>query len=122
VIGEAPNTAGGSQRFRAKHRIRASRDYARSRSEGRRLGSASFTLESTRNPSGARLGLVVSRRVGNAVVRNRTKRRIREWFRADAAARASQLDLVVIARPGAAALTPLALGDELSRLVGRILR
>lgn len=29
----------------------------------------------------ARLGIVASRKVGNAVVRNRAKRRVREWFR-----------------------------------------
>ncbi len=52
-----------------------------------------------------RLGLTVSRRVGNAVVRNRVKRRVREWFRE---ARTSELrdgiDLVVIARQAAATL------------------
>jgi ribonuclease P protein component len=122
VIGEAPNTPSGSQRFRARHRIRSSRDYARSRSEGRRVGSSSFTLEATPNPFGARLGLVVSRRVGNAVVRNRTKRRIREWFRAEVKARVARLDLVVIARGSAAGLESQALRDELSQLVGRLTR
>jgi ribonuclease P protein component len=49
----------------------------------------------------ARLGLIVSGKVGNSVVRNRIKRSIREVFRSSLAL-APQLagrDLVVIARP-----------------------
>jgi len=48
----------------------------------------------------ARLGLTVSRRVGNAVVRNRWKRAIREAFRL-VRHRLPPLDLVVAPRPAA---------------------
>ena len=61
--------------------------------------------------------MTVSRRVGNAVVRNRVKRRIREWFRRDEAARSSGLDLVVIARPAAAGLAAGETASLLSRLL-----
>lgn len=47
----------------------------------------------------ARLGLTVSRRVGNAVVRNRWKRSLREAFR-QVRHRLPALDLVVAPRPG----------------------
>ena len=46
----------------------------------------------------ARIGLTVSRRVGNAVVRNRAKRLLREAFRATRDLWASDLDLVVIVK------------------------
>jgi ribonuclease P protein component len=49
----------------------------------------------------ARLGLVVSRKVGNAVRRNRWKRRIREVFRLVQAELPTGLDLVVLPRGGA---------------------
>ena len=50
-----------------------------------------------------RLGVVASRRIGGAVVRNRAKRRLREVFRRGLTAGAARpgertLDLVVIAR------------------------
>jgi len=69
---------------------------------------------------GARLGLTVSRRVGGAVVRNRVKRRVREWFRTGAVRR-TPVDLVVIARPGAAVLSYGELSRELDGLAERVL-
>ena len=45
-----------------------------------------------------RLGMVVTKKVGNAVVRNRVKRLVREAFRAMAADWELALELVVIAR------------------------
>lgn len=68
----------------------------------------------------ARLGVTVSRRVGGAVVRNRVKRRLREWFRTSPVRAAGPLDLVVIARPPAATLAGEALCRELDGLCGRL--
>ncbi len=67
---------------------------------------------------GPRLGLTVSRKVGNAVVRNRVKRRIREWYRRARADFPEGGDLVVIARPEAAELG----SGELSATLTRLLR
>jgi ribonuclease P protein component len=59
----------------------------------------------------------VSRRVGNAVARNRVKRRVREWFRREKRRLDAGRDYVVIARPGAAALPARELWAELEGLV-----
>ena len=49
-----------------------------------------------------RVGYTVSKRVGNAVVRNRVKRRLREMTRASAALLQPGWDYVIIARHSAA--------------------
>lgn len=49
-----------------------------------------------------RVGLTVSSKVGNAVVRNRVRRRLRELFRARRAELPKGLDMVLIARNSAA--------------------
>jgi len=76
----------------------------------------------TAAPGGsARLGLAVSRRVGNAVERNRVKRLVRETFRRRRRTLAG-LDLVVTGRPAAALLDQPDVGalfDTLATKLGR---
>ena len=76
-------------------------DFQRATGRGRKLVSQYFLLFiSDRGDSGpTRLGITVTRKVGNAIRRNRIKRLVREWFRR----RAWELgpcDLVVIAKRG----------------------
>jgi len=65
----------------------------------------------------SRLGLVVSRKVGKAVSRNRVKRHLREWFRLHRARLREPLDLVVVARPPAARLDYRATESALRHLL-----
>ena len=58
-----------------------------------------------------RLGITVSRHVGNAVLRNQLKRRIREWFRHKRPVLRVDLDMVVVARREAAGISH----DELTK-------
>ena len=67
----------------------------------------------------ARLGVTVSRRVGNAVVRNRVKRLMREVFRRNAAWFVRGRDYVLVARPAAAALDFGQMTSEIERLCAR---
>ncbi len=63
-----------------------------------------------------RLGLTVSRKVGNAVVRNRAKRRLRETVRLMLKEQNfSGFDLVIVARTASATAPFLQLGQELRR-------
>lgn len=64
----------------------------------------------------AKLGVTVSRRVGNAIVRNRVKRQIREWFRIASGQFRDGRDFVAIARPAAAAMGADEISRELSHL------
>lgn len=62
-----------------------------------------------------RLGITVSARVGNAVVRNRVKRFVREMFRTRVMSVDGVKDVVVIAKPGAETLNYGAVVLELER-------
>lgn len=64
-----------------------------------------------------RLGLTVSRKVGDAVTRNRLKRRIREAFRRHDARAQFGYDVVVIAKPGSSAATVPAISRVFSDAV-----
>lgn len=125
----------GSARFGRADRVVSGRDYDRMRRHGRRLKSKSFTVSvATRHATPVancpdspdltssrptRLGLTVSRRVGNAVVRNRVKRAVREWFRVSSTRTAVNLDIVVIARPDAAVRTTREIAAELDDLLSK---
>jgi ribonuclease P protein component len=66
-----------------------------------------------------RLGITASRKVGNAVVRNRVKRRIRAAFQSRRGLLPRAADVVVIARPAAAGLGGRTVERELADLFGR---
>ena len=61
----------------------------------------------------ARLGLVVGKRVGNACVRNRVKRRLREFFRLNRQIFPPGSDVVIIAKAGAGAIESEEMYQEL---------
>ncbi len=115
--------AGVGQRFPRSERVRDGRDYGRASRYGRRVASAHFVilLNAKRHEGakagGARLGVTVSRKVGPAVERNRVKRGIREWYRRQRELRVRAVDIVVIARKGAATLRRLAIEEELENLL-----
>ena len=64
-----------------------------------------------------RLGITTSRKVGNAVVRNRVKRRVREWFRRSRFSIAAGSELLVIARPAATDLATREVGAVLDEML-----
>ena len=66
-----------------------------------------------------RVGFVVSRAVGNAVVRNRVKRRLRHLVREHLAALPGSAVLVVRALPAAASASSAELGADLARCLDR---
>jgi ribonuclease P protein component len=74
-------------------------DFLRATRRGRRVVTDFFLLfVFDREDAGeTRLGITVTRKVGNAVRRNRIKRLVREWFRAQTAEIGS-CDLIVIAK------------------------
>jgi ribonuclease P protein component len=68
-----------------------------------------------------RVGFTVSRKVGNAVVRNRVRRRLREAARLEIPARArSDLDYVLVGRQAAIGRDFAALRQELHEALRRL--
>ena len=95
--------------FRRERKLRRRADFLRVQGARRRVVSAHFYFLVEASPLGpeapSRLGLVLTKKIGNAVARNRVKRLCRECFRRSPELLPSGVDLVVIARSGAPALT-----------------
>lgn len=81
---------------------------------GRRVHTPHFVVIRKANNQGqTRLGITVSAKVGNAVIRNRIKRLVREFFRRHRREIPSPQDIVVIARSGSERLSLETVSKEL---------
>lgn len=95
-------------------------EYLRLQKTGARYQTAHFVMyagtlpETDRRAPRSRLGMTVSRRIGSAVVRNRTRRRVRECYRLRLRPLFPEgTAIIVIARSGAGALKTPAIAGEL---------
>jgi ribonuclease P protein component len=94
---------GGSvgARLRPYERLTKGADYQRVLRQGARSEGRFFVLVATPNSSGFdRLGVVASRRLGTAAVRNRAKRLLREAFRRNKRSATTGWDVILIGRAG----------------------
>ena len=117
--------------------MRSSKDFQRTTRRGVRVGRPTLVVHAARIPDDAmkgasagrsapRFGFVVNGAVGNAVIRNRVKRRLRHLAAARVAVTPAGIDIVVRALPRAAtdpAEVPIdfesAWQDAVSRLTTR---
>lgn len=105
----------------AQHRLRENREFRRVFQRGRSVATGRLVLYWCDNRIGTfRVGFSVSRKVGNAVTRNRLKRLLRECFRKrEDELRNVSTDFVVIARPSAAGMTYGEVEFEVTKLLRR---
>ena len=87
-------------RFGRAVRLKQGRDFLRVRQQGRRLRCGCFIANWQVLPDGAptRLGVITSKVIGNAVVRARARRLLREAFRRHQHELARPVDLVLVAQ------------------------
>lgn len=86
------------EHFSRSVRIRRRKDFLRVQQQGVRVSVDPLIALALKNSqSVTRLGITVSSKVGNAVLRNRIRRRLREIFRKRRTAFPRGLDLVLIA-------------------------
>ena len=89
-------------------RLTRSEDFKRVRRDGKSYAHplvVLIALNSESDQPRVRVGVAAGRTVGTAVIRNRTKRLLREVMRTLLPNIASNLDLILIARPGLASAT-----------------
>lgn len=109
-------------RFQREQRLRARPEFDRVFRKGRRLGGRLFMILALPNDRRShRLGLAVSRKIGNAVTRNRARRLLKEGFRRLERPEEQGLDLVVVARPDIVGRTQAEVEGELRDRVRRLL-
>jgi ribonuclease P protein component len=87
----------------APGRLTRRAEFLRAAAKGRKAPMPGLVLQALpRDDTGpARLGFTVTKKIGNAVIRNRTRRRLKEAARLVLAAQAvSGVDLVLIGREG----------------------
>ena len=89
-------------RFRARQRMCTDHAFVAVQKAGKRFRHDGFLVQvriRDNPPTCPRLGLRVGRKIGNAVIRNRVKRIIRELFRKHQANLPSCSDLIIVPYP-----------------------
>lgn len=97
-----------------QHRVRRRSDFRRAYEQGQKIVRKTFVLFVL--PNGvpeSRVGITATRKTGNAVIRNRAKRLVREAYRHRRAELPAGHDYVVVVRHALLRMSVAALGDEL---------
>ncbi len=81
--------------------IKNQREFDRVFAKGKRYNGKLLTLIVAKSAGQSTLGIIVNRKFGNAVIRNRVKRKIREAFRSIAGKFLGKSETIVIPRASA---------------------
>lgn len=101
--------------------LKQNKDFRRLYHRGKYAACATLVLYWSPNRyQNNRLGITVSTKLGNAVVRNRTRRRIREIYRLHEEQLRRGIDLVVVARDAAPDAEYRRLDRDFQRLAKRL--
>lgn len=126
ALPSAPDTAtNASARWKKSRRLLRRADFRTAYEQGVRRSSRHFTVFAMAHPQvGARFGITASKKLGNAVLRNRIRRRTRELLRRLPGLASCRADFVINPRPAVAeaSLEELAreLGAQLQKLCATV--
>ena len=102
-------------------RLLKRRDYTTLSTSGKKVGTHHLLAIYKKNNVGRpRLGVTVTKKVGGAVVRNRIKRQVREYFRLNRHQIKASWDINIIAKKNAATLSPKKLYSSISQIFSKI--
>ena len=117
--GEAPSSR-EDQRLLKSDRLRKRWEFLRAQRRGRKVHLRDLLVLVSDGPK--RFGVTVTRKVGNAVQRNRIKRLVREAWRRERARLPDGLEMVFVARKSATQMTYTQLRRQFDELVRRLTR
>jgi ribonuclease P protein component len=110
----------GKQTLERFRRIRRSSEYQKIWLEGKRYHTTHFIVIIKPSRKISRIGVTVSRKVGNAVCRNRLKRWFRETFRKHYKQFHQIADITIIAKRQAGKLSHLQVNREILTVFARL--
>lgn len=106
-----------------QHRMRASAQFSATTRSGARSGRRNLVLYTVKTPGETTsIGFIVSKSVGNAVTRNKTKRRLRELITPFVSKHPNGYSLVIRALPAAAHADYLQLSNDLDSALASVLK
>jgi len=108
------------QDFPKEERLLSRHDFLSIPQQGHKVHAPHFiVIYRVTTGTAPRIGITVSRKVGNAVIRNRVKRRIREFYRLHKGLFPAA-DVNIIARQGAGGLSTVHMWHELAGALRRV--
>jgi ribonuclease P protein component len=111
----------GQYRYRKADRLLRRKQYLKLNALGRPIHSNYFIVLTAPNKQEcSRIGITVSKRVGNAVARNRIKRQIREVYRHQKENFPQSLDIHIIVKSNVSGLDSDELRHQIKRIIKKI--
>jgi ribonuclease P protein component len=111
----------GTLKFTKQQRISTRAEFQKILKNGKKASDGFFRIAIILNPNqnNPKLGIIVSKKIGSAVKRNRIKRVVREIFRLNQTKIISGTNLVVIAKPDCVNKTYQEIEKSLIKLLDR---
>ena len=106
--------------FPKQDRLRKRSDFIELTEVGKRVSNDLFVIVYRVTDTGPKIGITVTKKVGNAVVRNRVKRSVREIFRHLSQKERYPMEMNVIAKTAAATASFQEMNVSLQDLFARI--